>query len=157
MSSEESSLQKIVETAAANMRNAIENMGFSLQTSLKIADPKDGHRVNFEGQLIGPGPDIDLDDQPGKSIPTWLFHPMTFSPKTKDFTVDKHVTVKIIAPAALDQHCRAMWSQMQLRTAEAKAPIAAQCMIMWAGLTKSTKAGRSDMNNYNVAPRYVAA
>lgn len=114
--------------------------GWSQSVSMKLGDPSEGtNHAAFLGQLVGPGPDVELEDE-GR-IPTWLFHPL--DPKTGN--IQPSITVRIVSPAMLDSELKTLQQQAQ----NTGKPM--QAAIKWAGWGVNAK--KQKFNQYKVISR----
>lgn len=115
----------------ANLANFI-NAGFSEERVIKIGDPSKGDAVMaYTGELIGPGPDITLNDiaakdrdQDQKTIPTWCFHPIDARTLKPIYSV----THTIISPHDLNAKCMRLQA---LKMAHPECRV--QAAIIWEG------------------------
>lgn len=71
--------------------------------SIKIGDPEKGSVPRYAGLLIGPGPDIELNDGEG-TMPTWQFHPLGGSIKAP--VANERILHNVICSANLDSACK---------------------------------------------------
>ena len=78
--------------------------GFIQERVIKVGNPETGGQPNYMGVLIGPGPDVELNDGEG-TMPTWQFHPIVKGEKGKP-AVQQKVVETIICSANLDSACK---------------------------------------------------
>lgn len=137
-------------TAGTTMADIVA-LGFSESATIKISDPQDGGVLAYAGELIGPGPDIELNDkasgQEGATIPTWLFHPLNIK-DPRNPKVVRNITHKVICPAALDGICKGLQS-----IAQANPTKRVQASMMWDGKGKN-RLGQP-LNKFRSAHRMV--
>lgn len=125
--------------------------GFSEERVIKIGNPEKQGVIAYIGQLIGPGPDIELnklasakrDDELPQAIPTWAFNPI--DPKT--LQPIEQITHVVLCPNQLDAACKRLMALKQTRGGEIIA------FIKWDGMGQN-RLGQP-LNKYRVAHKSI--
>jgi len=126
-------------------------LGFSEEMTIKIGDPEKGDAVRaYAGELVGPGPDVELNEALSKdregsgTIPTWLFHPIDI----KTLKPVHAVTHKVICPHHLNDICMGLQALKQAHEGKR-----VQASFMWVAKIEN-RIGQP-LNKYRSAHRLV--
>lgn len=140
-------------TDASSLAGFIKESGFSEERTMKVGDPSKGDAVlAYMGELIGPGPDIELNEALSKdrednaTIPTWLFHPIDHT--KKELPAITAITHKVICPHQMDDICKGLQALKQAHPEKR-----VQASFMWEGKTEN-RLGQP-LNKYRSIHRIV--
>lgn len=121
--------------------------GFAKVETVLIGDPADGKIPYYLGKLIGPGADIDIqNDGKVNKLPTWSFHPMV---KTEDGKVGsaENITQVVPSPHILNAHLVRIYAEAEKHEKAAIVAVFAKAKI------KSRKG--NPLNDFDVFEKYV--
>lgn len=132
----------------SDLSTLLNQTGFCQNRTIKIGDPEKEGIIAYSGEVIGPGPDIELNsamskgDEEKKYLPTWQCHP--FSLKTMD--VVRNVIDIVICTRGLDDIFKRA-AALKQSTPDSRVQVA----IQWTG--KGENRLGQPLNHYRHAVR----
>lgn len=120
--------------------------GFAQIDTVMVGDPADGKIPRYLGKLVGPGQDIEIDNN-GKvsKLPTWAFHPMARI--DGKIGVVENVTQIVPSPYVLNAALARVYSECQKNN---KSAIVA---VFYKGKGKTRKG--NPLNEFGLFEKYV--
>ena len=124
-------------------------LGFSEQRIVKIGDPQNGGIGAYIGEILGPGPDIEVATPGGVEgevgvMHTWLLRPLNVS----TLQPNQQASDQVITPYSLNQAFERIFKYAQDQKKRAISG------AVWQGKTP-IQGGRRMVNKYRVFERYV--
>lgn len=125
-------------------------LGFSEQRMVKIGDPQNGGIGAYLGEILGPGPDIEVATPGGVEgevgmMHTWLLRPLN----VQTLQPNQQASDQVITPYSLNQAFERIYKQAQATNMRAISG------AVWQGKAP-IQGGRRMVNKYRVFERYVA-
>jgi len=124
-------------------------LGFAEQRIIKIGDPANGGIGAYIGEIMGPGPDIQVAVPGGEEgevgvMKSWLLRPLNI----KTLQPNSQISDQVITPYSLNQAFERIFSTAQR---DAKRAISG---AVWEGKA-AIQGGRRMVNKYRIFERYL--
>lgn len=124
------------------------DLGFAEQKTIKIGDPEHNGIPAYIGELIGQGPDVEIDSVETGEIShmrSFLFHPLD----TETMIVNRQISHRVVCSYQLNE----AFSRILKRSIDEK--LTAITGAIWIEKT-SIQGGKKTMNVYRIFERYLA-
>jgi len=124
----------------------LHNLGFSEEKTIKIGDPENGGVQAYIGLLVGPAPDIQVQQpgQPPGVMKCWAMHPLNMT----TLEPNRQTVHRVICAYSLNES----FTRMYMHASEKGLTVIAGAQ--WLG-KRSIQAGRKQMNEYQIFERYL--